>query len=200
MLLYELIVIDLNDPAFNPQWCQFCYILPLFVRIGVINSLSVWGLGFSLNLFWWGYEIVVTSHVGLSGLLILSSFWHWANWDLDLFICSTTGRLSLDLFSIFGIHLLLSSLACFGFGYVHLTGLYGPGMWTSDALGLLGSVRYVKPFFSVVGLTRWCFGVIPAHHIIAGFFGILLSLWHISARPGGLLYRALRCSNFWKVS
>jgi photosystem II CP47 chlorophyll apoprotein len=44
----------------------------------------------------------------------------------------------LDLPKFFGIHLLLSGLACFGFGAFHVTGLFGPGIWVSDAYGITG--------------------------------------------------------------
>jgi len=57
---------------------------------------------------------------------------------------STTGSLVLDLNQILGIHLLLASVLCFGFGLAHLTHLFnlkhsgfqGPGIWTSDSFGL----------------------------------------------------------------
>ena len=46
---------------------------------------------------------------------------------------------------IFGIHLLLSGLLCFGFGAFHVTGLFGPGIWVSDAYGVTGKVQPVAP-------------------------------------------------------
>ena len=61
----------------------------------------------------------------------------------------------------------------FGFGYGHLSGFIGPGMWTSDSFGLLGSTRFVKPIFSVIGLVPFCYGVISGHHIVTGLFGII---------------------------
>jgi len=73
-----------------------------------------------------------------SNLLILAAFWHWAYLDLNVFVSILTNQLKLDLNNIFGIHLVLSSVICFGYGYKHLTGAYGPGMWTSDSKGLLG--------------------------------------------------------------
>jgi len=128
-------------------------------------------------------------------LLILASFWHWAYWDLNVFASSTTGLLVLDLHRIFGIHLLLSAITCFGFGLSHLTGLGGPGIWTSDSFGVLGSVRFVKPVYSILGLTPFCYGVISSHHIASGFFGIVVSLWHISSRPGPTLYKLCQMGN-----
>ena len=47
-------------------------------------------------------------------------------WDLEIFSVERIGEPSLDLLKIFGIHLFLSGLACFGFGAFHVTGLYGP--------------------------------------------------------------------------
>ena len=85
------------------------------------------------------------AHILLSGLLILASFWHWAYWDLDLFFTST---LTLDLNQILSIHLTLASSLCLGFGLAHLTGFLGPGMWTSDSLNLVGSIRFVKASFN----------------------------------------------------
>ena len=52
--------------------------------------------------------------------------------DLEIFCDERTGKPSLDLPKIFGIHLFLSGVACFGFGAFHVTGLYGPGIWVSD--------------------------------------------------------------------
>ncbi|MBA0662193.1 hypothetical protein Goklo_006371 [Gossypium klotzschianum] len=48
---------------------------------------------------------------------------------------------SLDLPKIFGIHLFLSRVACFGFGTFYVTRLYGPGIWVSDPYGLTGKVQ-----------------------------------------------------------
>ena len=50
---------------------------------------------------------------------------------------------------IFGIHLFLSGVACFGFGAFHVTGLYGPGIWVSDPYGLTGKVQSVNPAWGV---------------------------------------------------
>ena len=116
MLLYELIIFDLNDPVYNPQWCQCCFVLPFCARIGILKSVLFWNFGLTLDLIFCCSNAVFLSHIFLSGLFILGSFWHWSNWDLDLFTSSFSGRLCLDLFWVFGIHLLLSSLNCFGLG------------------------------------------------------------------------------------
>lgn len=39
----------------------------------------------------------------------------------------------------------------------------------------------------------------PRHHIIGGFTGILISLWHIQATPGPLLYKLNSMSNLESV-
>ena len=90
-----------------------------------------------------------------------------------------TGKLVLDLNQIIGIHVDLASLLCFGFGLAHVSGFLGPGMWTSDSFGVVGSIRFVKPIYSVIGLAPFCYGVISSNHIVAGFFGICIGLWHI---------------------
>jgi len=84
--------------------------------------------------------------------------------------------------------LLLSSCLSFFFGISHLSGFLGPGLWTSDSVGIVGSVRSIKPLYSIVGLTPYCYGVISANHIIVGFLGLLVSIWHISSRPGPYIY------------
>jgi photosystem II CP47 chlorophyll apoprotein len=150
MLMYELIVFDPSDPVFNPMWRQGCYVLPFLARLGCVQSIFGWSLDGSYDsLTFWTLEAVAVAHIFLSGLLILASFWHWVYWDLDVFI-ARTGKIQLDLLRIFGIHLLLASITCFFFGVAHLTGLFGPGMWTSDAYGLYGSIRYIFPTHSMV--------------------------------------------------
>ena len=74
----------------------------------------------------WSYEGVVGAHIVFFGLCFLSAIWHWVYWDLEIFSVERIGEPSLDLLKIFGIHLFLSRLACFGFGAFHVTRLYGP--------------------------------------------------------------------------
>jgi photosystem II CP47 chlorophyll apoprotein len=50
---------------------------------------------------------------------------------------------ALDLPKIFGIHLFLSGLLCFGFGAFHVTGLFGPGICFRN--GITGKVQPVAP-------------------------------------------------------
>ena len=165
-------------------------------RLGVVHSLFEWSLGIDISSeIYWTYESVLPSHIILSGLLILAALWHWTYWDLDLFLYTLTGKLVLDLNQVFGIHLYLASLLCYGFGLAHLTGFYGPGMWTSDSFGIVGSIRNVKPIYSIIGLSPFCYGVITANHIVAGFFGTVIGLWHITTRPGPFLYKQLKIAN-----
>lgn len=90
-------------------------------------------------------------------------------------------------------------LLCFGFGLAHLSGFKGPGIWTSDSFGVVGSIRFVKPIYSVIGLAPFCYGVISSNHIVAGFFGLSIGLWHISSRPSPTLYKLLGMGNVEEV-
>jgi photosystem II CP47 chlorophyll apoprotein len=100
---------------------------------------------------------------------------------------------------MFGIHLFLSGLLCFGFGAFHLTGLYGPGMWVSDPYGLTGSVQPVAPEWGPSGFNPFNPGGIVAHHIAAGVVGVIAGLFHLSVRPPERLYKALRMGNIETV-
>lgn len=199
MSLYELIAVDPTDPVFDPIWRQGCYVIPFISRLGVMTSLYDWQFGIETtanhSMDYWTYETVNLSHTILSGSCILAALWHWSYWELDVFFNTNTGKLVLDLNQIIGIHLDLASLVCLGFGLVHLTGFFGPGMWTSDSFGIVGSIRLVKPVYSVIGLAPYCYGVISSNHIVAGFFGIILGLWHVSTRPGPRLYKLLKMGN-----
>merc|ERR1712157_349802 len=93
-----------------------------------------------------------------------------------------TGNLVLDLVRILGIHLILASVVSFFFGISHLSGFSGPGLWTSDSVGILGSVRAIKPLYSIVG-----------------FLGFILGLWHVSSRPGPYIYSLCGISNIDSV-
>jgi photosystem II CP47 chlorophyll apoprotein len=78
-----------------------------------------------------------------------------------------------------------------GFGLAHLTGFLGPGMWTSDSLNLVGSIRFVKASFNLLAYARLAYGVISSHHIISGLLGTSIGLWHITLRPLAYLYNLL---------
>jgi photosystem II CP47 chlorophyll apoprotein len=128
MALYELSVFDPSDPVLNPMWRQGMFVLPFMTRLGVSTSWGGWTIDgeSTSNAGIWSYEGVAASHIILSGLLFLAAIWHWVFWDLELFRDPRTQAPALDLPKIFGIHLFLSGVLCFGFGAFHVTGLFGP--------------------------------------------------------------------------
>jgi photosystem II CP47 chlorophyll apoprotein len=120
-------------------------------------------------------------------------------WDLELFRDPRTGEPALDLPKIFGIHLLLAGILCFGFGAFHLTGVFGPGMWVSDPYATTGHVQPVAPEWGPAGFNPYNAGGVVAHHIAAGIVGIIAGLFHITVRPPQRLYKALRMGNIESV-
>jgi photosystem II CP47 chlorophyll apoprotein len=201
MALYELAIFDPSDPVLNPMWRQGMFVLPFMTRLGVTGSWGGWSVtGESgVDPGFWSFEGVAAAHIVLSGLLFLAACWHWVYWDLELFRDPRTGEPALDLPKMFGIHLFLSGLLCFAFGAFHLTGLFGPGMWVSDAYGLTGSVQYVAPEWGPSGFNPYNPGGIVAHHIAAGVVGVIAGLFHLSVRPPERLYKALRMGNIETV-
>jgi len=201
MALYELAIFDPTDPVFNPMWRQGMFVLPFMTRLGITGSWSGWSITgeTGVNPGFWSYEGVAAAHIVLSGLLFLAAVWHWVFWDLELFRDPRTGEPALDLPKMFGIHLFLSGLLCFGFGAFHLSGLFGPGMWVSDPYGPTGSVQPVAPAWGPEGFNPFNPGGIVAHHIAAGIVGIIAGLFHLSVRPPERLYRALRMGNIETV-
>jgi photosystem II CP47 chlorophyll apoprotein len=192
MLGYDNLVVDPTDPVFNPIWRQGSYLLPFSNRLGLGGYHS----GAPME---WNYDTVSASHLILSSLVAISGCWHWSYWDLDIFLDSSSNTFALDLPTVFGIHLLLASLLCYGYGSIHLSGAGGPGMWTADAFGLVGSARFVKPTYNLIGLSPFCYGVITSHHQVSGLVGCAVSLWHISARPSRSIYRYLCISSIESV-
>lgn len=222
MALYELVLFEPSDPLLNPMWRQGMLVLPHMARLGITESWSGWTItgerftesmspmaggglaagGWSLASFTWTFEWVALSHVILSGLCFLAALWHWFYWDIVLFYRETeSGSLvdQLDLPKVFGIHLLLASILCFGFGALHLTGVYGPGMWVTDAYGLDGRVRGVAPLWDADGFNPYRAGGVPAHHIAAGILGIIASIFHLTVRPPERLYTILRMGSLEAV-
>ena len=201
MALYELAVFDPSDPVLNPMWRQGMFVMPFMTRLGITDSWGGWSItGESVsNPGIWSFEGVALSHIILSGMCFLAAIWHWVYWDLELFRDPRTGEPALDLPKIFGIHLFLSGLACFGFGAFHVTGLFGPGIWVSDAYGITGKVQPVAPSWGADGFNPFNPGGIAAHHIAAGIFGIFAGIFHLTVRPPQRLYRALRMGNIETV-
>lgn len=118
---------------------------------------------------------------------------------MELFRDPRSEKTALDLPKIFGIHLFLSGLLCFGFGAFHVTGLNGPGIWVSDPYGLTGSVVPVAPSWGPEGFDPYNPGGIAAHHVAAGILGILAGLFHLCVRPPQRLYNNIRMGNIETV-
>lgn len=201
MTLYELAIFDPSDPVLNPIWRQGMFVMPFMARLGITDSWRGWSLtgGSAADVGFWSFEGVALAHIVLSGLLFLAAVWHWVYWDLELFTDPRTGEPALDLPKMFGIHLFLSGLLCFGFGAFHLTGLFGPGMWVSDPYGLTGHVQPVAPEWGPNGFNPFNPGGIVAHHIAAGIVGIIAGIFHLTVRPPERLYKALRMGNIETV-
>jgi photosystem II CP47 chlorophyll apoprotein len=201
MALYELSVFDPSNPVFNPMWRQGMFVMPFMARLGVTDSWGGWGItGESVsNPGIWSFEGVALTHIVLSGMCFLSAIWHWTYWDLELFRDPRTGEPALDLPKIFGIHLFLSALLCFGFGAFHVTGTFGPGIWVSDAYGITGHVQGVAPAWGADGFNPFNPGGIASHHIAAGIIGLLAGSFHLTIRPPKRLFRALRMGNLETV-
>nr|TKS01684.1 photosystem II cp47 protein [Populus alba] len=197
MALYELAVFDPSDPVLNPMWRQGMFVIPFMTRLGITNSWDGWSItgGTITNLGIWSYEGVVGAHIVFSGLCFLAAIWHWVYWDLEIFCDERTGKPSLDLPKIFGIHLFLLGVACFRFGAFHVIGLYGPGIWVFDPYGLIGKVQYVNPVWGVEGFDPFVPRGIASHHIAAGTLGILAGLFHLSVHPPQRLYKGLCMGN-----
>lgn len=201
MAFYELAIFDPSDPVLNPMWRQGMFVLPFMTRLGVSQSWGGWTINgeSATKSVLWTYEFVAASHILLSGLLFFASIWHWVMWDLELFRDPRSEKTALDLPKIFGIHLFLSGLLCFGFGAFHVTGLNGPGIWVSDPYGLTGSVVPVAPAWGPEGFDPYNPGGIASHHVAAGILGILAGLFHLCVRPPQRLYNNIRMGNIETV-
>ncbi len=202
MALFELSNFDPSDAVFNPMWRQGMFVMPFMARLGITKSWGGWSIvpgESAADVGFWSFEGVATAHIILSGMLMLASIWHWVYWDLELFTDPRTGEPALDLPKMFGIHLFLSGLLCFGFGAFHLTGLFGPGMWVTDPFGITGHVAPVAPEWGPAGFNPFNPGGVVAHHIAAGTVGIIAGLFHLTVRPPERLYKALRMGNIETV-
>jgi photosystem II CP47 chlorophyll apoprotein len=193
MAFFELSIVDPSDFVLNPIWRQGLFVLPFMARLGCVSSLSRWSLVERVQSTW-SFELVAAAHIVLSGLLFLATIWHWTFYDLEVF--NTADRLpALDLPKIFGIHLFLARILCFSFRLFHLTRLFGPRMWVSDAYRLTGHVQRVQPAWRVERFDPYNERRIAAHHIAAGLVRILRRLFHINSRPPLRLYLALKMRN-----
>jgi len=201
MTLYELAIFDPSDPVLNPMWRQGMYVMPFMTRLGITDSWGGWNISgeTTTNPGLWSFEGVGLTHIILSGFCFLAAIWHWVYWDLFLFRDTKSNEPRLDLPKIFAIHLFLSSLLCFGFGAFHVTGLFGPGIWVSDAYGLSGRVQPVSPAWGADGFNPFNPNGIASHHIAAGALGIIASAFHLTVRPPERLYNGLSMSNIETV-
>merc|ERR1712232_824210 len=161
----------------NPMWRQGMFVMPFMTRLGITDSWGGWSItGESVsNPGIWSFEGVALTHIILSGMCFLAAIWHWVFWDLAIFRDPSTDEPALDLPKIFGIHLFLSGLLCFGFGAFHVTGLFGPGIWVSDAYGVTGKIQPVAPSWGADGFNPFNPGGIAAHHIAAGIFAVFFA-------------------------
>ncbi|CAH1440745.1 unnamed protein product [Lactuca virosa] len=123
----------------------------------------------------------------------------WGGWSIMGGTITNPGKPSLDLPKIFGIHLFLAGVACFGIGAFHVTCLYGPGIWVSNPYGLTGKVQAVNPSWGVEGFDPFVPVGIASHRIAAGTLGILAGLVHLSVRPPQRLQKGLRMGNIETV-
>ena len=108
IFIYELIVLDISDPSYNPFWRQGCYVLPFMSRIGSTSSIFGWSISMNLYINLWSYESISVAHLILSRIFILASLWHWSYFDLNVFVHILMNELVLDLNNIFAIHLNLA--------------------------------------------------------------------------------------------
>jgi photosystem II CP47 chlorophyll apoprotein len=202
MALYELAIFDPTDPVLNPMWRQGMYVMPFMARLGVTSSWNGWDITGGVGSFdfdslgFWGkalpystFEGVAAAHILFSGLMMLAAIWHWTYWDLELWEDTRTGEAALDLPQIFGIHLTLAGVACFGFGLGHCGTV---GLWVSDPYGLTGHVEKVAPAWGADGFNPFNPGGIAANHIGAGLIGFIGGHFHMNNRPGERIYKNLR--------
>lgn len=183
MLAYELLLFDPSDPVFDPAWRQGSFALPFCSRLGLARGAS------SLSGALFGWEDSIVAHAALAGLLLVAGSWHWAFWDLDLFVLPSRA-LALHFARLFGVHLTLASGACFAFGCFHLM-LAGAGFWTTDSFGSFGCARPLLPAFSPLEAALLRYGSLAGHHVGAGALLSVAGCWHAAALPGPALWAAL---------
>jgi photosystem II CP47 chlorophyll apoprotein len=128
---------------------------------------------------------------------MFASMWHWVFWDLDCFRDRRTNAPAIDLPKLFGIHVILSAVLCFGFGAFHCCS--APGFWISDAYGITGGVRTVAPDWSISGFDPLNPAGVGSHHIAAGLVGLVAGVFHLCVRPSLGIYSTLRMGNIETV-
>jgi photosystem II CP47 chlorophyll apoprotein len=208
MALFEIALFDWHDPVLNPLWRQGMFVLAFMARIGVQDSWANWnilrgngGLGFEGGGIW-TFEGVALAHIVLSGLLFLAALWHWYYWDLDVYVNPSNPESEvclLDLPKLFGIHTLIAAVLSLSFGALHVTGIFGPGIWLSDPYGLTGRIDGVAPAWGPEGFNPFNPGGVASHHIATGIIGILAGIFHIKVRPPERLFTLLEMRNIESV-
>jgi photosystem II CP47 chlorophyll apoprotein len=84
------------------------------------------------------------------------------------------------------------------FGAFHVTGLFGPGIWVSDAYGITGKVQPVAPSWGADGFNH-SIQAVSQLIILQLVFFIFAGVFHLTVRPPQRLYRALRMGNIETV-
>jgi len=80
-VLFESVMTDDSDEMFNPCWRQGMSVWPFCTRLGLL--LGALGTFHSKST---GLDVGISSHTSLAGLVLLAGTWHWAFWDLDMFV------------------------------------------------------------------------------------------------------------------
>eukprot|EP01036_Dinobryon_divergens_P023641 gene23641-32011_t len=153
MALYELAVFDPSDPVLNPIWRQGMFVMPFMARLGITESWGGWTItGESA----YAPGIWSFEGVALTHIILSGLLFLAAIWHWVYW--------DLDLFQD------------------PRTGLFGPGIWVSDAFGLTGRVQPVAPAWGPEGFNPFNPGGVASHHIAAGTLGIIAgTMWYGSA-------------------
>lgn len=186
MLAYDLLLADPSDPLFNPPWRQGSLALPFCQRLGLASSAFAWAAA-GVSARGVGLEDSLAAHAALAGLLLGAAAWHWAFWDLDLFVLPERAP-SLHLARVLGVHMTLGAGACFAFGGGHLG---AAGFWTTDSFARFGCARALQPAFSLLAAGLLRYGSLAGHHLGAGALLALAGSWHAASLPGARLWGAL---------
>lgn len=189
MLAYDLLLLDPSDPLFDPTWRQGSLALPFSQRLGLASSAFAWAAsaGAPARAGGLALEDSLGAHAALAGLLLAAAAWHWAYWDLDLWVLPSRAA-ALHLARVLGVHMSLGGGACFAFGGCHLG---AAGFWTTDSLARFGCARPLQPAFSLPDAGLQTYGSLAGHHLAAGALLALAGCWHAASLPGARLWGAL---------